>query len=52
MARYGFEVSYDELNAHPDNYVSAIVETLESDFLVLPKGKGFVEYSVFEHMCV
>jgi len=48
VARYGFEVSYSELSAHPDNYVSAIVETLESDFLVLPKGKGFIEYSVFE----
>lgn len=48
MAQYGFEVSYAELKANPDLYVSAIFAALESDFLIMPKGQGFIEYPVFE----
>lgn len=48
MVRYGFEASFKEIKARPDIYVSAIFDTLESEFLVMPKGQGFVEYPVFE----
>jgi hypothetical protein len=47
MPRYPFEVPWKEVEAHLDEYVHVVVESLQSDFLVLPKGKGFVEYTVF-----
>ncbi|HMJ66483.1 MAG TPA: hypothetical protein VK615_14150, partial [Candidatus Binatia bacterium] len=46
--KYPFEASYEELLANPDEYVSAVFSSLASEFLVLPKGDGFVEYPVFE----
>lgn len=46
--RYPFEVSYTELQAELDSFVSIIFSSLESEFLVLPKGPGFVEYPIFE----
>lgn len=49
MPKYPFEVACDELLQHPDSYVDAVFSCLESEFLVMPKGAGFVEYSVFEH---
>lgn len=46
--KYPFEVPFDQVQASPDEYVSAVFSCLESEFLVLPKGDGFIEYSVFE----
>lgn len=46
--RYPFEVSYQEIEADPDTFVSAIFSCLESEFLILPKGDGFIDYPVFE----
>ncbi len=46
--RYPFEASYEEIQRDPDPFVSAIFSSLESEFLVLPKGKGFIEYPLFE----
>jgi hypothetical protein len=43
-----FEASFDDLREHVDTYVSAVFSLLESEFLLLPKGKGFVEYPAFE----
>ena len=48
MTRFPFEVPFPEVQANPDPYVSVIFSSLESEFLVLPKGPGFVEYPVFE----
>ena len=48
MAQYAFEVSFEKLKSDPDIYVSAIFASLESEFLVMPKGQGFIEYPVFE----
>lgn len=45
--RFPFEVPFDQIQANPDEYVSAIFSCLESEFLILPKGDGFVEYPVF-----
>jgi len=48
MPIFPFEVSFDEILKNPEEYVDAIFSCLESEFLVMPKGPGFVEYSVFE----
>jgi len=47
--KFPFEVSSAELEGGLDLYVDAIFSSLASEFLVLPKGKGFVEYPAFEH---
>lgn len=46
--RFPFEVTPDELHAHLGEFVSGIFSRLESGFLVMPKGPGFVEYPIFE----
>ena len=43
-----FEVGFDEVRSNLDVYVDAVFGCLESEFLVMPKGDGFVEFSVFE----
>ena len=45
---FPFEVSFEHIQAAPDTYVQAIFSCLESEFLVLPKGQGFIEYPMFE----
>lgn len=42
------EVSFEQLQAGLDTYVDAVFACLQSEFMTLPKGPGFVEYSVFE----
>lgn len=48
MIRFPFEVAVDELEANLDEYVAAVFSCLESEFLILPKGSGFIDYRVFE----
>ena len=48
MMKFPFEVPFEDVQADPDQYVTAIFSCLESEFLVMPKGDGFVEYPVFE----
>lgn len=48
MTKYPFEASLGELEAKLDAYVSAVFSTLESEFLVLPRGEGFIDYPAFE----
>jgi len=48
MPIFPFEVSYEEIQRDPDGYVDAVFSCLESEFLVMPKGVGFVDYPVFE----
>lgn len=48
MAKYPFEVDYGELRHNIDSYVDSIFGSLESEFLVMPRGAGFVDYSEFE----
>ena len=43
-----FEVPYDEIAADPDWYIDAVFETLQSSFLILPRGTGFVPYRAFQ----
>lgn len=46
--KFPFEVAFQDVKADLDQYVTAIFSCLESEFLVMPKGDGFVEYPVFE----
>jgi len=46
--RHPFAVPYEEVEAALDTYVDAVIASLASEFMTLPKGEGFVEYSVFE----
>ena len=45
--KFPFEVPFDEIAATPEPYVDAVFSSLASEFLILPKGQGFVEYSDF-----
>jgi hypothetical protein len=42
-----FEVNPDYLREHLDELVRATIADLTSEFLVLPKGNGFIEYQAF-----
>lgn len=46
--KFAFEATFDELEDALDSFVSEVFSSLESEFLVMPKGAGFVEYSIFE----
>ena len=48
MPTFPFEVSLEEILQDPENYVDAVFSCLESEFLVMPKGSGFIEYPIFE----
>ena len=45
---FPFEVGFDEVQSNLDEYVDAVFGCLESEFLVMPRGTGFVEFSIFE----
>ena len=42
-----FEAEPDEVLAAPELFVDAVFSSLASEFLVLPKGEGFLDYPVF-----
>jgi hypothetical protein len=44
---YPFEVSYETIVSSPDKFIDAIFDSLQSSFLALPQGPGFVEYADF-----
>jgi hypothetical protein len=48
MLRFPFEVGFAEVRADLDHYVALVIASLESDFLTLPRGSGFVDYPPFE----
>ena len=45
---YPFEASVEELESRQDFFIDAVFSNLQSSFLVLPRGSGFVEYPRFE----
>jgi hypothetical protein len=47
MMRFPFEARPDELLADPDSFVDAIFSSLASEFLIMPKGEGFLDYPTF-----
>ena len=46
---FPFEVGFDEVRSNLDACVDAVFGCLESEFLVMPKGDGFVEFPDFEN---
>ena len=46
---FPFEVSFEEVQTDLDAYVDEVFACLESEFLVMPKGPGFIEYPTFEN---
>lgn len=48
MPTYPFEASFDEIRRDAEGYVDAVFSCLESEFLIMSKGVGFVEYPAFE----
>jgi hypothetical protein len=48
MLKFPFEVPFSVIKENPSPFVSVIFSCLESEFLVMPKGLGFVDYPVFE----
>lgn len=47
--KFPFEVGYSEIQSDPEPYVDAVFGALESEFMVMPRGKGFVEFRTFEN---
>jgi len=45
---FPFEVPFESVQANLDGFVDEVFGALQSEFLTLPKGEGFIEYSVFE----
>ncbi len=45
---FPFESPFEQVQADLDLYVDEVFGALHSEFLSLPKGKGFVDYPVFE----
>lgn len=45
---FPFEVPFEHVKADLDTYVDAIFGCLQSEFMKLPKGPGFIEYPIFE----
>jgi hypothetical protein len=46
--RYPFEVPYTEIEANFDIFINTVFSTLQSSFLLLPRGPGFVTYQDFQ----
>lgn len=45
---FPFEVPFEEVQANIGQYVDAVFAALQSGFMTMPKGPGFVEYPAFE----
>ena len=48
VMKYPFELPFAEVQADLDTFVIAVFSCLESEFLIMPKGLGFIDYPVFE----
>jgi hypothetical protein len=46
--KFAFEASLAEVQANLDTFAKAVFSCLESEFLVMPRGSGFIDYPVFE----
>jgi hypothetical protein len=43
-----YEATLTDIQARPEEYVAAVCGMLESDFLTLPRGTGFLDYPTFD----
>lgn len=47
MTKFPFEAPPDEVLAAPESFVDAVFTSLASEFLIMPKGEGFLDYPAF-----
>lgn len=47
-AKHPFEVTSDELRRDLEPYIDEVFRCLESEFMVMPKGQGFIDFAEFE----
>jgi hypothetical protein len=45
---FPFEMPFEEVQADIDTYIDTVFACLQSEFMTLPKGPGFVDYPTFE----
>jgi hypothetical protein len=45
---FPFEVPFAQVESNLDGYINEVFGALQSEFLTLPKGDGFIEYPIFE----
>lgn len=43
-----FEATFEQIQADSESFVSVVFSSLVSEFLLLPKGEGFIDYATFE----
>jgi hypothetical protein len=48
MNLHSFEADYHDLSGNIESYVDIVFSSLTSDFLIIPKGNGFIGYPAFE----
>ncbi len=48
MKPYPFEIPFERIPADLDALVDVVFSALQSEFLSLPRGEGFIDYPVFE----
>jgi len=48
ILKFPFEATFEEIQQDAEPYISSVFSCLESEFLVMPKGLGFIDYPVFE----
>jgi len=48
MLKQPFEVPFSEVQADPNPFINVVFASLASEFWVMPKGKGFVDYPTFD----
>jgi hypothetical protein len=46
--KFPFEATPAEIESKPDAFIDAVFSWLTSEFLVMPRGEGFVTFSIFE----
>ena len=45
---FPFEVAYGDVERNFDGFIDRLFDSLDTEFLVMPKGPGFIEYAVFD----
>lgn len=48
MRKQPFEVPFSKVQADPAPFIEAVLGSLASEFWVMPKGNGFVDYPTFD----
>ncbi len=43
-----FDAPFSQIQSDPEPFIRAVFDSLQSDFLTMPKGEGFLEFSPFE----